>query len=212
MEATPGTLRDGAAPAWFGVYLFPLESQYGNTRKKQTSSKSRHGPVAPPFFAGRRQWNDGHSCHGRPFRPSARGCSRAGSTPANREERGGRTVAPFAVAGSAQSGRGRDRRFRGGSGCRSSVRPGGPQGCLGGTPDLSRVRNFCHAQALGGPGQTGRQRTSSRTDRGDSEETGHRRDRGGDSAVDGCLQGRSEEHTSELQSRQYLVCRLLLET
>src|SRR3712207_8023901 len=25
-------------------------------------------------------------------------------------------------------------------------------------------------------------------------------------------QGRSEEHTSELQSRQYLVCRLLLET
>src|SRR3712207_7409895 len=27
----------------------------------------------------------------------------------------------------------------------------------------------------------------------------------------GLLQGRSEEHTSELQSRQYLVCRLLLE-
>src|SRR3712207_2973446 len=27
----------------------------------------------------------------------------------------------------------------------------------------------------------------------------------------GCLQSRSEEHTSELQSRQYLVCRLLLE-
>src|SRR3712207_8887841 len=26
-----------------------------------------------------------------------------------------------------------------------------------------------------------------------------------------CLVGRSEEHTSELQSRQYLVCRLLLE-
>src|SRR3712207_6937251 len=26
------------------------------------------------------------------------------------------------------------------------------------------------------------------------------------------LQARSEEHTSELQSRQYLVCRLLLET
>src|SRR3712207_8495253 len=25
------------------------------------------------------------------------------------------------------------------------------------------------------------------------------------------MQGRSEEHTSELQSRQYLVCRLLLE-
>src|SRR3712207_8998517 len=27
----------------------------------------------------------------------------------------------------------------------------------------------------------------------------------------GCGAGRSEEHTSELQSRQYLVCRLLLE-
>src|SRR3712207_7081778 len=27
-----------------------------------------------------------------------------------------------------------------------------------------------------------------------------------------CFQERSEEHTSELQSRQYLVCRLLLET
>src|SRR3712207_7527598 len=26
-----------------------------------------------------------------------------------------------------------------------------------------------------------------------------------------CYAGRSEEHTSELQSRQYLVCRLLLE-
>src|SRR3712207_8809109 len=26
-----------------------------------------------------------------------------------------------------------------------------------------------------------------------------------------CVHGRSEEHTSELQSRQYLVCRLLLE-
>src|SRR3712207_8951166 len=29
--------------------------------------------------------------------------------------------------------------------------------------------------------------------------------------VETCGQGRSEEHTSELQSRQYLVCRLLLE-
>src|SRR3712207_7918196 len=29
--------------------------------------------------------------------------------------------------------------------------------------------------------------------------------------VQGVQQGRSEEHTSELQSRQYLVCRLLLE-
>src|SRR3712207_8831839 len=30
-------------------------------------------------------------------------------------------------------------------------------------------------------------------------------------AVTGPLEHRSEEHTSELQSRQYLVCRLLLE-
>src|SRR3712207_8041175 len=30
-------------------------------------------------------------------------------------------------------------------------------------------------------------------------------------STDGCLACRSEEHTSELQSRQYLVCRLLLE-
>src|SRR3712207_8434031 len=30
-------------------------------------------------------------------------------------------------------------------------------------------------------------------------------------AVDALLDARSEEHTSELQSRQYLVCRLLLE-
>src|SRR3712207_8853195 len=30
-------------------------------------------------------------------------------------------------------------------------------------------------------------------------------------AADGTSRSRSEEHTSELQSRQYLVCRLLLE-
>src|SRR3712207_7207606 len=38
-------------------------------------------------------------------------------------------------------------------------------------------------------------------------ERGGRRGRAGM----GLLDGRSEEHTSELQSRQYLVCRLLLE-
>src|SRR3712207_9291273 len=37
-----------------------------------------------------------------------------------------------------------------------------------------------------------------------------REDRGDGDAED--RPGRSEEHTSELQSRQYLVCRLLLET
>src|SRR5438445_4007678 len=36
-------------------------------------------------------------------------------------------------------------------------------------------------------------------------------DRGGDLIAQGVAQQRSEEHTSELQSRQYLVCRLLLE-
>src|SRR3712207_8648415 len=34
----------------------------------------------------------------------------------------------------------------------------------------------------------------------------------GRAALQAELLGRSEEHTSELQSRQYLVCRLLLET
>src|SRR3712207_8569630 len=34
---------------------------------------------------------------------------------------------------------------------------------------------------------------------------------GGRGRADGRPGGRSEEHTSELQSRQYLVCRLLLE-
>src|SRR3712207_8756401 len=37
---------------------------------------------------------------------------------------------------------------------------------------------------------------------------GRHRGRGGHATV---VQNRSEEHTSELQSRQYLVCRLLLE-
>src|SRR3712207_8401538 len=35
--------------------------------------------------------------------------------------------------------------------------------------------------------------------------------RGAAEHPDGARVGRSEEHTSELQSRQYLVCRLLLE-
>src|SRR3712207_7176780 len=41
----------------------------------------------------------------------------------------------------------------------------------------------------------------------DEQGLGRIRDRGGDRLC----QARSEEHTSELQSRQYLVCRLLLE-
>src|SRR3712207_8810305 len=35
--------------------------------------------------------------------------------------------------------------------------------------------------------------------------------RGGEAKPQPRVRGRSEEHTSELQSRQYLVCRLLLE-
>src|SRR3712207_8631263 len=35
--------------------------------------------------------------------------------------------------------------------------------------------------------------------------------RGGTIAIEPHVSARSEEHTSELQSRQYLVCRLLLE-
>src|SRR3712207_7622619 len=42
------------------------------------------------------------------------------------------------------------------------------------------------------------------------ERSGGRPERGPDGQVFG-LVPRSEEHTSELQSRQYLVCRLLLE-
>src|SRR3712207_8664442 len=44
--------------------------------------------------------------------------------------------------------------------------------------------------------------------------TDSRRSRSASSTTSGCSRsssGRSEEHTSELQSRQYLVCRLLLE-
>src|SRR3712207_7252400 len=37
------------------------------------------------------------------------------------------------------------------------------------------------------------------------------REHGTAAVLDGGQQTRSEEHTSELQSRQYLVCRLLLE-
>src|SRR3712207_7386958 len=65
--------------------------------------------------------------------------------------------------------------------------------------------------------QVGGARPGQRREGGEAP-TGHQHDRG-DRAVDvGTaahrpvgVGGRSEEHTSELQSRQYLVCRLLLE-
>src|SRR3712207_7513121 len=41
--------------------------------------------------------------------------------------------------------------------------------------------------------------------------TGHDRAKSDRHGIRGVRVGRSEEHTSELQSRQYLVCRLLLE-
>src|SRR3712207_7570350 len=44
------------------------------------------------------------------------------------------------------------------------------------------------------------------------DEGGHRRDEADPEVVEVAVHhARSEEHTSELQSRQYLVCRLLLE-
>src|SRR3712207_7211076 len=47
---------------------------------------------------------------------------------------------------------------------------------------------------------------------GDDRHEDEDRDRRGDRpALEGRDRPRSEEHTSELQSRQYLVCRLLLE-
>src|SRR3712207_8701229 len=50
-----------------------------------------------------------------------------------------------------------------------------------------------------------------RLSRGRDRAVGTRRDARGEGAVARRQVVRSEEHTSELQSRQYLVCRLLLE-
>src|SRR3712207_7866059 len=45
----------------------------------------------------------------------------------------------------------------------------------------------------------------------DDDEDGHGYAPSGDASARRCSAARSEEHTSELQSRQYVVCRLLLE-
>src|SRR3712207_9389561 len=58
-----------------------------------------------------------------------------------------------------------------------------------------------------GPGGDDRQRAAGPSTPADDD---LRRDQGGAAEL-GVEPGRSEEHTSELQSRQYLVCRLLLE-
>src|SRR5258707_13983333 len=47
--------------------------------------------------------------------------------------------------------------------------------------------------------------------RGRTRRSAHRCLRPNAAAAPAAASGRSEEHTSELQSRQYLVCRLLLE-
>src|SRR3712207_8487676 len=72
-----------------------------------------------------------------------------------------------------------------------SLRRRGGEG-PGGEGGLAR----CAAQRAvrAGPGPAGGQRAAGRPGEGGRE-----------------VQDRSEEHTSELQSRQYLVCRLLLE-
>src|SRR2546422_4535624 len=65
----------------------------------------------------------------------------------------------------------------------------------------SRADDDLESRQLADTYQHGRQRQRS---------LGNRRNSGGDTAVLS-RQGRSEEHTSELQSRLHLVCRLLLE-
>src|SRR3712207_8330348 len=62
---------------------------------------------------------------------------------------------------------------------------------------LERVRE--RALAVGGAGDAGHLPAT--------DDPHH----GGEMHVHADREGRSEEHTSELQSRQYLVCRLLLE-
>src|SRR3712207_7748310 len=56
-----------------------------------------------------------------------------------------------------------------------------------------------------------RSRVMEHTVEGDGCDRKGRRPAGGRVAPSGSDRRRSEEHTSELQSRQYLVCRLLLE-
>src|SRR3712207_8269087 len=68
-----------------------------------------------------------------------------------------------------------------------------------------------------GPRRVGEVREERETGRSSEHASSSAADRGTDrgtswvSVVLGWLAARSEEHTSELQSRQYLVCRLLLE-
>src|SRR3712207_8823629 len=81
-------------------------------------------------------------------------------------------------------------------------------------PYTTLFRSQLMDQALGdGPlrGQLGELTGNLRALRPDLNWTRGERMRGGQDLGYGDATARSEEHTSELQSRQYLVCRLLLE-
>src|SRR3712207_8484544 len=69
----------------------------------------------------------------------------------------------------------------------------------------ARAREDGEAADVGGE-QVQRHEAHPVDGRGDRDERGAHQD-----AIPGRAAERSEEHTSELQSRQYLVCRLLLE-
>src|SRR3712207_6505173 len=69
-----------------------------------------------------------------------------------------------------------------------------------------------HPRSRGAVPPAGRRRVRRRTCRGpDAEPLRALQRRGADRRDGGARRARLEEHTSELQSRQYLVCRLLLE-
>src|SRR3712207_6931057 len=69
--------------------------------------------------------------------------------------------------------------------------------------ELEAVARQVHGRSSMIPRHAGRNHLGRRS--GDSRASGSR------AGVGGGARARSEEHTSELQSRQYLVCRLLLE-
>src|SRR3712207_8276961 len=79
-------------------------------------------------------------------------------------------------------------------------------------PYTTLFRSLLHARVGVGGGAGDGRGARGRADRGvDGAGRGHGVDARDVAARDGAPVLRSEEHTSELQSRQYLVCRLLLE-
>src|SRR3712207_9573749 len=77
------------------------------------------------------------------------------------------------------------------------------------TLSLHDALPICRAPGQGLEGRQGPAQRGVR--RGDKAGQGVRQGPQGPGYRRDALPGRSEEHTSELQSRQYLVCRLLLE-